>query len=85
MPLAFQLRQAGFEPEALSTQAAVAAVQGDGGFTITKSAMTLTAKAPGIDRAKFDHLAKAAETGRPVSKPLNAKIKLEATLNEPAQ
>jgi osmotically inducible protein OsmC len=80
MALAFQLQQAGFEPEELSTQAAVEVVQADGGFNITKSALTLTAKVPGIDQAKFDELAKAAETGCPVSKVLNAEITLEAKL-----
>lgn len=81
MALAFQLQQAGFEAEELSTQAAVEVVQADGGFKITKSALTLNAKVPGIDQAKFDELAKAAETGCPVSKVLNAEITLEATLS----
>lgn len=80
MALAFQLQQAGFTPEELSTQAAVEVVQADGGFKITRSALTLTAKVPGIDQAKFDELAKAAETGCPVSKVLNAEITLEARL-----
>lgn len=80
MALAFQLQQAGFTPEELNTEAAVEVVQGAGGFTITKSALTLTAKVPGIDQAKFDELAKAAETGCPVSKVLKAEITLEATL-----
>lgn len=81
MALAFQLQQAGFTAEELSTQAAVEVVQADGGFKITKSALTLNAKVPGIDQAKFDELAKAAETGCPVSKVLNAEITLEATLS----
>lgn len=80
MALAFQLQQAGFTPDELATEAAVELVQADGGFKVTKSALTLTAKVPGLDQAKFDELAHAAETGCPISKLLNAEITLEARL-----
>src|SRR6478672_4201286 len=61
MALAFQLQAAGFTATELSTEAAVSLDQADGGFTITKSALTLRAKIPNIDQAKFDELAHAAE------------------------
>ena len=80
MALAFQLQAAGITPEELSTEAAVSLDQDGSGFKISKSALTLTAKVPGLDEAKFRELAGAAEKGCPVSKVLNAEITLNATL-----
>ena len=80
MALAFQLQTAGFTPEEMTTEAAISLESKDGGFTITKSALTLTAKVPGLDQAKFDELAGVAEKNCPVSKLLNAEITLDATL-----
>jgi osmotically inducible protein OsmC len=80
MALAFQLQAAGFEPTEISTEAAVSLVPEGGGFKISKSALTLKATIPGIDKAKFDELAGAAEKGCPISKALNAEITLDATL-----
>jgi len=81
MALAFQLQTAGFTPTSLETQAAVS-LEPDpaGGFRITKSALTLKAEVPGLDAAKFDELAEAAEKGCPLSKVINAEITLEKTL-----
>jgi lipoyl-dependent peroxiredoxin len=50
------------------------------GFRITRSALTLRAQVPGIDRQKFDELANSAKQNCPVSKVLNAEITLDATL-----
>jgi osmotically inducible protein OsmC len=80
MALAFQLQTAGFTPEELTTEAAVSLVPDGGGFKIDKSALTLTAKVPGLDQAKFDELAGVAEKNCPVSRVLNAEITLDATL-----
>ena len=81
MALAFQLQLAGFTPTELTTEAAVSLdPDGAGGFKIGKSALTLTADVPGIDQAKFDELAEAAEKGCPLSKVINAEITLEKTL-----
>jgi len=80
MALAFQLQAAGFIPTELTTEAAVTLVQEGGGFTIKRSALTLKAKVPGIDKAKFDELAGLAEKNCPVSKLLKAEITLDATL-----
>ena len=81
MALAFQLQAAGFTPTELSTEAAVSLVPEGQGFKIDKSHLTLTETIPGIDQAKFDELAQAAEKNCPVSKVLNAEITLDATLN----
>ena len=80
MALAFQLQGAGFEPTELATEAAVTLVKEGDGFTITKSALTLTAQVPDIEPQKFKALAEAAEKGCPVSKVLNAEITLDYTL-----
>ena len=80
MALAFQLQAAGFTPEELTTEAAVSLVPDGGGFKIERSALTLRAKAPGLDKAKFDELAGVAEKNCPVSRLLNAEITLDATL-----
>jgi osmotically inducible protein OsmC len=81
MALAFQLQAAGFAATELSTEAAVSLVPDGGGFKIDKSALTLKATIPGIDQAKFDELAGAAEKGCPISQLLKAEITLDATLN----
>src|ERR671913_1111867 len=80
MALAFQLQGAGFTPTELATEAAVTLVQEGGGFKISKSALTLQAQVPNIDRAKFEELARAAEKNCPVSKVLNAEITMDFTL-----
>jgi osmotically inducible protein OsmC len=81
MALAFALQQAGLTAEELSTEAAVSLDPADGGgFKISKSALTLRAKIPGIDDGKFQELAKGAEQNCPVSKVLNAEITLDAQL-----
>ena len=81
LALAFQLQAAGFTPDELSTEAAVSLVPEGQGFKIDKSHLTLKATIPGIDQAKFDELAQAAEKNCPVSKLFNAEITLDATLN----
>ncbi|MBC6980935.1 OsmC family protein [Caulobacter sp. 17J80-11] len=81
MALAFQLQGAGFTPDELQTEAVVTLESdGQGGFRISRSALTLQAKVPGIDKAKFDELAGLAEKNCPVSRVLNAEITVNATL-----
>ena len=80
MALSLILEQAGFKAEEMNTKAEITlAKQGDG-FAITKSHLTLRAKIPGIDDAKFKELAGMAEKGCPVSKVLNCEISLDAAL-----
>jgi len=81
MALAFALQQVGLTAEELRTEAAVSLdPAGGGGFRISRSALTLRAKIPGIDDAKFQELAKGAEQNCPISKVLNAEITLDAAL-----
>ena len=81
MALSFELNKAGFTADELSVECGVTVTPGDGGFTITKSALTLVAKIPGIDDAKFQEVAAGAKAGCPVSKLFKADITLDATLS----
>ena len=80
MAVAFGLQVAGFTPGELITEAAVTLEPDGAGFRISRSALTLTAEVPGLDKAKFDELAGEAEKNCPISKVLNAEITLDATL-----
>ena len=81
MALSAELGKAGFTPTQLDATAEVALenIQ-PGGWTVTTSHITLKAKIPGIDQAKFNELANGAKAGCPISRLLNAKISLDATL-----
>jgi lipoyl-dependent peroxiredoxin len=80
MALAFGLQAAGFTAEEIRTEAAVTLEPEGQGFKISKSELTLRARVPGIDGARFHELAKGAEQNCPVSKVLNAEITLDAKL-----
>lgn len=80
MALAFALQGEGITAEELDVKAAVSMAPDGPGFKIAKSALTLKAKVPGIDKAKFLEIAEGAKAGCPVSKVLNAEITLDATL-----
>lgn len=80
MALSFGLARAGYSGDTLETSAVVTLEQRDGGFTITKSALTLTGKVPGIGADEFAAIAAEAEKNCPVSKLLNCEITLEHNL-----
>ena len=80
MALSAQLSNAGMTAESIDTTATVTLDKTDAGFSITSSHLDVTVKIPGADKAKFDEAAKAAETGCPVSRVLNAKITMDANL-----
>lgn len=80
MALAFQLQSAGFSATELTTEAAVSLDSEGQGFRISRSALTLRAKVPGIEPGKFAELARDAEKNCPVSKLFKAEITLDARL-----
>jgi osmotically inducible protein OsmC len=80
MALSAQLGNAGMTAESIDTTATITLDKTDAGFSITSSHLDVTAKIPGADKAKFEEAAKAAETGCPVSRVLNAKITMDAKL-----
>jgi osmotically inducible protein OsmC len=80
MALSKILGDAGFTAEEMNTKAEITLEKQGDGFAITKSHLTLRAKIPGIEAAKFAELAGMAEKGCPVSKLLKAEITLDAEL-----
>jgi osmotically inducible protein OsmC len=80
MALAFRLQAAGYTPTELNAEAVVTLESEGQGFRIGSSALTLRAKVPNLDEAKFVELAKNAETTCPISKVLKAAITLDAKL-----
>ena len=80
MALSLILGEAKLTAERMETKADVTLEKLADGFAITAVHLTLSAKVPGADQAKFAELANKAKAGCPVSKVLNAKITLDATL-----
>jgi osmotically inducible protein OsmC len=80
MAFSMMLGQAGLTPERIETTAEVSLEKQDEGFSITAVALTMTAKVPGATQEQFDEIANKAKEGCPVSRVLNAKISLNATL-----
>lgn len=80
MALSLMLGQAGLTAERIETRAEVTLDKEGEGFAITAIALTLEARIPGADEAQFQQIANQAKEGCPVSKVLNARISLSATL-----
>lgn len=80
MALSMILGEAGFTADEMNTTAQVTLEQDTGGFSITTIALTLRAKIPNIDDAKFQEITAKAKAGCPVSKVLKANITLDAKL-----
>jgi lipoyl-dependent peroxiredoxin len=76
MKLAFNIDEAGFKAEKLETSCTVTLEDG----SITTSELTLNADVPGISKDKFDEIVADAEKNCPISKSINAKISVNATL-----
>ena len=80
MALSLIRAEAQLTAEHMETKAEVTLDKVGDGFAITAVHLTLTAKIPGADQVKFKELAAKAKAGCPVSKLLNTKITLDATL-----
>lgn len=80
MALSLILGEAGLTAEEMNTKADVTLEKLADGFAITKVHLTLRAKIPGTDNAKFQELAAKAKAGCPVSKLFKAEISLDAAL-----
>ena len=81
MALSFALAGAGHQSGNLETVAKVTIDKDGDGFTITKSALTLTASVDGIEEDEFAKIADGAKQGCPLSKVLNCEVTLDWTLN----
>ena len=80
MALSLILSEAKLTAEKMETQADVTLEKQADGYAITAVHLTLKAKIPGADNAKFQELAAKAKAGCPVSKLLKANITLDASL-----
>ena len=80
MALSLILGEAQLNATRMDTTADVTLEKVGDGFAITAVHLTLRAKIPGTDDAKFQELAAKAKAGCPVSKVLNTKISLDAAL-----
>jgi len=76
MKLSFSLNEAGFTADDLTVACTITLDNG----AITESHLNLKAKVPGISKEKFDACTADAKANCPVSKLLNTKITLEASL-----
>lgn len=76
MKLSLDLTTAGFTPDELSTKAEISLENG----IITKSALTVYAKIPGISENQFLEIAQLAKETCPVSKAFNMEITLDSHL-----
>jgi lipoyl-dependent peroxiredoxin len=83
MALSHQLTQGGNEPEQLDVTAVVTLDRVDDAPTVTRSALIVTGRVPGIDAAAFEAAAQGAGANCPISRLLaggSAEITVEATL-----
>jgi osmotically inducible protein OsmC len=76
MKLSFSLNEAGFTADDLTVSCTITLENG----AITESHLNLKGKVPGISKEKFETCTADAKANCPVSKLLNTKITLEATL-----
>lgn len=80
MALSLILGEAKLVAEQMDTKAEVTLDKDGDGFSITSVHLTLHARIPGATQAQFEEATGKAKAGCPVSKLLNAKITLDATL-----
>jgi osmotically inducible protein OsmC len=83
MALSHELTQGGNAPERLDVTAVVTLDRVDGAPTVTRSALTVGGRVPGIDAAAFEAAAQGAGRNCPISRLLaggSAEIAVAATL-----
>ena len=80
MAMSLGLGDEGFTADDIDVKSVISLDEVEGGFAISGAHLTVTAKIPGIDQAKFDEVARATKEGCPVSKVLACDITMDATL-----
>ena len=80
MALSAELGKTGTTPEFIQTMATLTMDRLESGWTVTEIHLEVTAKITGADRAGFEQAANAAKAGCPISRLLNAKITMNAQL-----
>lgn len=82
MAFSAELGKQGITPKSIETTATVTLEKVNDGFAVTKSHLEVVASVPGADRNKVLEIAEGAKKGCPISKLLNAKITMTATLRD---
>jgi osmotically inducible protein OsmC len=80
MALSGQLGNAGLTAQAVHTDATVTFEKLEAGWTVTEVHLDVKARVPGATPAAFETAANGAKTGCPISRLLNARITMTATL-----
>lgn len=80
MAFSSSLEKAGYFADRVSTNAAVTLEMLDGGPTVTKSHLTMTAVVAGLGEEKFQEIAQTTKEKCPISRLLKCDITLEARL-----
>ncbi len=84
MALSAQLGTMNFTPQNLRTSAKVTLEKLDGGWTISKIHLDVTAQIPGITASAFESAAASAKANCPVSRLFKAEITMDARLEQAA-
>jgi osmotically inducible protein OsmC len=82
MALAAQLGNANLKPERVATTATVTMEKLEAGWTLTAVHLDVTAQIPNATAAAFETAANSAKSGCPISRVLNAKITMDAKLEQ---
>ena len=80
MAFSAQLGEAGLTPDRIDTTATVTLEKTAAGFEVTASHLDMKAKIPGASQQQFETAANNAKAGCPISRLLNAKITMNASL-----
>src|SRR5215210_4162319 len=80
MAFSAQLGEAGLTADRIETTATVTLDKNAAGFEVTASHLDVRAKIPGATQEAFDTAANNAKAGCPISRLLNAKITMKASL-----
>jgi osmotically inducible protein OsmC len=83
MAFSADLGRAGYTPEELHVEAEVTFDKVEGGWTVTRSALTVLGHVHGITPDEFDRVAEGTRDGCPISRALagNVELSVEATLD----
>ena len=82
MALAAQLGNANLKPERVATTATVTMEKLEAGWTLTAVHLDVTAQIPNATAMAFEAAANIAKSGCPISRVLNAKITMDAKLEQ---
>lgn len=80
MALSAQLGEAGLRPDRIQATASVTLEKAEGGWSVTRSHLDVSASIPGADKTRFETAANNAKSGCPISKLLRANVTMDARL-----